>query len=263
MALRNADEWRVKLVLHYDGRNFCGWQKQRNQRTVQGELESLLERLCGAAPVLTGAGRTDRGVHATGQVASALIPSRFDTSELRQALNALAPPDLWIESAERVPEEFHPRYAASRTYHYKVGVDDRSRSPLVAPWCWPLGQRPDLEVLQSAARILLGRHHFQALAKAGQEERGFECDIQHATWRRDTGDLGAELFCFEIRANRFLHHMVRYLVGTLVEIGLGQRPVSELEGLLKGEAGLVTGRPAPAQGLFLARVEYSWQRESS
>ena len=103
----------MKLVLHYDGRNFYGWQSQINRRTVQGELSELLSRICGdASRKLTAAGRTDRGVHATGQVASALVPDRFTPEELRRALNALAPPDLWIASAERVPDSFHPRYDA-------------------------------------------------------------------------------------------------------------------------------------------------------
>ncbi len=105
----------MKLVLHYEGRNFYGWQSQINRRTVQGELSALLARICGdASRKLTAAGRTDRGVHATGQVASVLIPDRFQPEELQRALNALAPPDLWVESAERVDADFHPLRSTPR-----------------------------------------------------------------------------------------------------------------------------------------------------
>ena len=256
-------DWRVKLVLHYDGRNFCGWQKQRNQRSVQGELESLLQQVCGAVLETTASGRTDRGVHASGQVASAVIPARFDEVELRRALNALAPADLWIESASRVELEFHPRYAVSRTYTYRVGVCPLSRSPFNTPWCWPLAKRPDPALLAQVTPVILGRHDFRAFAKAGQEKRGFECNVLSAAWGETNGEVGAEIVCFEITADRFLHHMVRYLVATIVDIGLGVRPPDDLERLLTGEAGPRPAAPAPPEGLFLTQVQYSWRHEQS
>ncbi len=257
-------EWRAKLVLHYDGRNFYGWQKQRNQRSVQGELESLLGRLCGTAPVVTGAGRTDRGVHATGQVASALIPGRFEEKELVRALNALAPADLWIASAGPVPLDFHPVLdAVSRTYLYRLGVCPRSSSPLNAPWCWPLGRQPELKAIREATGAIVGAHDFSAFAKAGQEKRGFRCDVTAASWRASRGMVDAELLLFEITADRFLHHMVRYLVGTLVEIGLGRRPVSEMARMLADGPVCKAGPPAPPEGLFLTQVDYSSRYEES
>jgi tRNA pseudouridine38-40 synthase len=247
----------VKLVLHYEGRNFYGWQSQINRRTVQGELSALLERICGAASrKLTAAGRTDRGVHATGQVASALIPDRFETEELQRALNALAPPDLWIESVERVPDSFHPRYdARSRTYLYRVGVSPSCRSPFFAPWCWPLARSLDRERMAEAAAHILGEHDFSAFAKSGQPERGVLCRVLAATWL-DSSKLEGMLE-FEITADRYLHHMVRYLVGSMVEIGRRLRPADDVARMLGREAGLTTAPPAPAQGLFLTRVDYS------
>lgn len=246
----------MKLVLHYDGRNFYGWQSQSNRRTVQGELSTLLERLCGSRRALTAAGRTDRGVHATGQVVSVLVPNRFDARQLQRALNALAPSDLWIASAERVPADFHPRYdAISRTYLYRVGVDAGCRSPFRAPWCWPLGQPLDLGLLREASCFLAGEHDFGAFAKSGQPGRGVRCRIFAATWQ--PSDLEEGTLEFEISANRFLHRMVRYLVGTMVEIARGCRPLGDLARLLSGEHGLSPAPPAPAQGLFLSRVEYS------
>ncbi len=247
----------MKLVLHYDGREFDGWQIQPDRRTVQGELSSLLGRLCGGGePTLTAAGRTDQGVHATGQVASALIPDRFDESELLRALNALAPPDLWIASAERVVTEFHPRYdAVSRTYVYRLGVTPEARSPFQAPWCWPLGRGLDWTRTEAATAAIVGDHDFSAFAKSGQPERGVRCRVQAAGWRVAAVEPGIREF--EITADRYLHRMVRYLVGTLVDIGLENRPVEDMVRLLGGEPGLVASPPAPSEGLFLTRVEYS------
>ncbi len=252
-----AGFWRVKLVLHYEGRNFYGFQSQDNQRTVQGELSAVLGRVCGDdSRKLSAAGRTDRGVHATGQVASALIPDRFDAAELLRALNALAPPDLWIASAERIDLSFHPRYdAVARTYQYRVGVTPESASPFRAPWCWPIGRSLDTERMAAATCSLVGTHDFSAFAKSGQPERGVRCHVFAAGWRpsRRTQDL----LRFRITADRYLHHMVRYLVGTLVEIGQGTRPVDEIDRLLENEPGRTAAPPAPAQGLFLTRVDYS------
>jgi tRNA pseudouridine38-40 synthase len=247
----------VKLVLHYEGRNFYGWQSQINRRTVQGELSALLARICGdASRKLTAAGRTDRGVHATGQVASVLIPDRFQPEELQRALNALAPPDLWVESAERVDADFHPRYdAVSRTYLYKVGVTPESRSPFRAPWCWPLGRALDRKRMAEAASQIVGEHDFAAFAKSGQPQRGVRCHVLAASWEYSTTEDG--ILVFEITADRYLHHMVRYLVGTMAEIGRCLRPVDDIARLLRNEAGLRTAPPAPAEGLFLTHVDYS------
>ncbi len=251
----HADHWRVKLVLHYDGRDFHGWQIQPGQRTVQGELSSLLGQLCGdgASPV-TGAGRTDQGVHATGQVASALVPSRWTPKQLCKALNALAPSDLWIASAERISQSFHPRYdALSRTYVYRLGTGPDARSPFNAPFCWPLQGPLEVEPIRLLTAKIVGEHDFSAFAKAGQPERGVRCRVLSAVWRDGVGPT----LDFEITADRFLHRMVRYLVGTLVDIGRGRRPVEEFSRLLRGDPGVKVSPPAPPQGLFLTRVEYS------
>jgi tRNA pseudouridine38-40 synthase len=253
----HADYWRVKLVLHYDGRDFHGWQSQSDQRTVQGELSALLGRLCGGiSRRLTAAGRTDRGVHATGQVASALIPQRWRPRQLRRALNALAPPDLWVASAEQIDVEFHPRYdAISRTYIYRIGVGPDSHSPFRAPWCWPLHRELDVELLQEATRSIAGTHDFSAFAKSGQPERGVRCRVYDAGWREANSYRG--ILEFEISADRYLQRMVRYLVGTLAEIGQGRRRPEEIAEMLRGGTGFRAASPAPPQGLFLARVEYS------
>ncbi|HEV2131061.1 MAG TPA: tRNA pseudouridine(38-40) synthase TruA [Longimicrobiaceae bacterium] len=244
---------RIRLLLHYDGGEFFGWQTQPHHRTVQGELERVLARLLNAPCRLTGSGRTDRGVHATGQVAALDVPERWTPAALRRALNALLPPAIWVAEAANAPLGFHPRYEAiARSYVYRVGVAPESRSPFRRRWCWPLERELDRGVMERAALDILGDHSFRAFAKAGQEERGDRCIVAEARWM-SWEDVGLE---FHITANRFLHHMVRYVVGTLVEIGLGKRPEREMQALLAGENGLETSPPAPPEGLFLTRVTY-------
>ncbi len=214
----------------------------------------MVERLTGSRRPVVGSGRTDRGVHALGQVAAVDLPSRWTPERFRSACNALLPGDIWLSSATRATADFHPRFdAVARTYVYRVAVDGRARSPFRAPYAWPLGVRPAMESLDRASERIRGEHAFGAFAKSGQPERGERCTVFRTGWSES--DQGAELRWF-VRANRFLHHMVRYLVGTMVDIGLGRRPLDDIEDLLARRAGLVTSPPAPAAGLFLAHVEY-------
>jgi len=247
------EQRRIAFTVHYDGGSFFGWQLQPEQRSVQGEIEKVLSRLFVAPARVIGSGRTDRGVHATGQVASVAAPARWSAHELRRAMNALLPADVWVAHAAEVSWDFHPRYGAiARSYLYRVGLVDATRSPFHAPWCWPLGRPLSFDRMAPGTAALVGNQSFLAFAKAGQEERGDRCIISRAEWR-PWDDVGVE---FHVTANRFLHHMVRYLVGTLVEIGLERRPAEDIEALLAGAPGLETSPPAPPQGLFLTRVEY-------
>ncbi|RMH20354.1 MAG: tRNA pseudouridine synthase A [Gemmatimonadetes bacterium] len=226
---------------------------QKTERTVQGVLEAALERLTGAPRPVIGSGRTDRGVHATGQVAAVTVPDRWDAGSLRKALNAVLPDDVWVAHAEAVPLEFHPRYdALRRSYEYRVGTSEQSRSPFHRRTCWPLGRELDRDALDAAAAALPGRHSFRAFARAGQPERGEYCTVEEAAWSA-WGDLGVR---FTITADRYLHHMVRYLVGTQVEIALGRRQVADLGRLLDDPDAGTTSPPAPPEGLFLTHVEY-------
>lgn len=245
---------RISLTVHYDGTGFFGWQLQPGKRTVQGELERVVARLFAGPTRVLGSGRTDRGVHAIGQVATVDAPERWRPEALRRSLNALLDPDVWIEDAREVPPRFHPRYGAtSRSYVYRVGTANLASSPFHSRWCWPIGRSVDTLAMREAAAALPGDHSFLAFAKAGQEARGDRCIVSSADWA-EWGDLGLE---FRVSANRFLHHMVRYLVGTMVEIGMGRRPVDTIARLLAGEPGLETSPPAPPQGLVLTRVEYA------
>jgi tRNA pseudouridine38-40 synthase len=245
---------RFKLILQYDGSGFHGWQMQHEERTVQGELEAALERLTNARRPVIGSGRTDRGVHATGQVAVASLPGNWQPEKLEKALSAVLPKDIWIESVELASPDFHPRYdAVKRTYVYHLGISAESASPFHRRWCWPLAKPTDVSLLQSAADVIVGEHSFKAFAKSGQPERGDRCNVFEARW--DPWEkLGLTL---RISANRFLHHMVRYLVGTMVDIARRKRPLEDLQPLLEEpDCGLLTSPPAPPTGLFLHHVTY-------
>lgn len=241
------------MTLHYDGAGFAGWQVQPGERTAQGEVEAALERLTGRRSAVTAAGRTDRGVHATGQVVSALLPARWTSADLHRAMNAVLPPDLWVASVDPAEPDFHARYdAIARGYVYRVGTVAAARSPFLRRWCWPVREPLDGELLNEAAARFVGDRSFRAFAKAGQPERGDRCTVRRACWR-PWGRVG---LTFVVVANRFLHHMVRYMVGTMVDVARGRRPAGDIDALLDGAPGLETSPPAPPQGLFLARVYY-------
>ncbi|HEX6558312.1 MAG TPA: tRNA pseudouridine(38-40) synthase TruA [Longimicrobiales bacterium] len=243
-------ERRIKLTLHYDGADFFGWQVQPGVRTVQAELEQALSRLADKPVTAVAAGRTDRGVHATGQVASALMPGKWTAAALQRALNAILPQDVWIADATEIGTTFHARYdAVSRSYYYRVGTSAEAWSPFQRRWCWPLRAAPDLVLLNDAAQRFAGTHSFRAFAKSGQPERGDQCTVSEARWSRWSHGMQ-----FDVTANRFLHHMVRYMVGTMVDVGLRRRPAADVDELLRGSG--ETSVPAPPQGLFLAHVDY-------
>ena len=246
------DTIRVLLTVHYDGSAFHGWQYQPDQRTVQGIVQDALTHLTGEFRTVMGSGRTDTGVHATGQVAGVDVPGRWNPNELKRALNAILPEDIWVQSARAAALDFNPRFdALARTYIYKVGLAPGSASPIQQRWCWALCKDLPIPALAQAAAPLPGEHSFEAFSKSGQPERGYRCNIFIAEW--SDWDLGAQ---FTITANRYLHHMVRYLVGTMIDIALGQRPSEDIKRLLKNESDVTTSRPAPPQGLFLNHVEY-------
>ncbi|MDP9279578.1 MAG: tRNA pseudouridine(38-40) synthase TruA [Gemmatimonadota bacterium] len=244
----------VQLVLHYDGSRFSGWQRQPGERTVQGDLEAAVSKLCGAPITVVGAGRTDAGVHARGQAAGVRVPDKWSALALRRSMNAILPDDVWIAAAFEMREDFHPRYSAvSRSYSYYVGTDDFASSPFRRTtelvWKKPL----ELKRLAAAASAIEGEHCFRAFAVKGTapEKDDHRCTVSRAAWRERDGGL-----VFEIQADRFLHHMVRFLVGTMLEIGEGRREPSAIAELLMQEDNSNVAQPAPPHGLFLERVEY-------
>lgn len=246
----------VQLVLHYDGAGFSGWQRQPEQRTVQGVLEEVLERLCATPVAALGSGRTDAGVHARGQAVGLRVPERWrgDVQQLRRALNALLPSDIWVARATEMRKEFHARYSAvSRRYRYYVGTDDEAHSPFRGRYEFAVGQPLVRGALDAAASHLEGDHCFRGFAVRGTApaEDDHRCRVTYARWHDRPGGL-----VFEIEANRFLHHMVRFLVGTMLDVASGRRPVDDVAHLLAAEDNRTVSPPAPPHALFLERVTY-------
>lgn len=244
----------VQLVLHYDGARFSGWQRQPDQRTVQGVVEQALERLCGGPIPALGSGRTDAGVHARGQAVGVRLPERWEVPRVRRALNAILPGDVWVAAAHEMHPEFHARYSAtSRRYSYYVGTDDAAQSPFRKPYELPIDRFLARESLDRAAALVEGDHSFRAFAVRGTApaDDDHHCVVHAARWHDRPGGL-----VFEIEANRFLHHMVRFLVGTMIDIGTGRRPAEDLSALLDAADNSGVSAPAPAHALFLDHVAY-------
>jgi tRNA pseudouridine38-40 synthase len=248
------DLHRIRLTLHYDGAGFQGWQVQPGVRTVQGDLEWALSRLTDRITASHAAGRTDSGVHATGQVVTTDVPLKWGADKLAKALNAVLPFDMWVADAREVERDFHARFSAiARGYIYRIGTADISGSPFVRRGCWPIRLPLPLDTLNEASAALVGTHSFRAFAKVGQPHRGEQCIVHRSQWRA-WREYGVE---YQVVANRFLHHMVRYLVGTMVDIARGRRPLSDMNAMLTGTSSLETSPPAPSEGLYLSRVFYS------
>lgn len=241
------------LTLQFDGTDFCGWQRQPEGRSVQGEIEQVLGRLAGSPVKATAAGRTDAGVHALGLPVTATLPERWSPAELLRASNALLPCSIAVTAVREVRSGTSARRTAlGRRYQYDVGTDAASRSPLRCRTEWPLGRDLDEDRLREAASAVHGEHDFRAFAVVGEPKPHYRCTVQEASWHRESpGRLR-----FVIAADRFLHHMVRFLVATMVEIGLGRRPGHEMTTLLALDHNQRTAPPAPARGLSFVAAWY-------
>lgn len=252
----SQSERTVQLVLHYDGAAFSGWQRQPDVRTVQGVVEDALARLCGTPVPALGSGRTDAGVHARGQAVGVRVRQKWEPQKLRRAMNAVLPSDVWVARAAEMRSEFHARYSAvSRRYSYYVGTDEDSASPFRRRYELTVQHPLDRSALDQTAAAVTGDHSFRAFAVAGTapEHDEHRCTVTRSQWRERSHGQG---LVFEIEANRFLHQMVRFLVGTMLDIGSGRRPVRELSGLLQAADNSEVSPPAPPHGLFLDAVMY-------
>jgi tRNA pseudouridine38-40 synthase len=241
----------LKLTLEYDGGGFVGWQVQPGGRSVQEELEKGIGRLCGERVRVTGAGRTDAGVHARGQVASLRAPRELPLKAWTAGLNALLPEDLACIQAEQAPEGFDARrWARGKRYVYDI-LQTPVRSPLQRGRAWEIRRPLDVEAMRRAAPALLGTHDFSALRAADCPARTTVREIRRLEIERS----GARIVV-TVEATAFLKHMVRNIVGTLVEVGHGRRAADSLPDLIAGRDRTRAGPTAPPHGLALDEVFY-------
>jgi tRNA pseudouridine38-40 synthase len=240
-----------RLTLEYDGSNYSGWQLQSGPDSIQARVEAALAQLFGAPLRVYGAGRTDAGVHARGQVAAFHAPRVINAAEVRSALNALLPPDIAVVAAEPVADDFDPRRAAwSRIYEYRI-LNRDVRSALTFRRAWLVRDRLDLTAMNRAATAFLGEHDFAAFRTLGSGERTTVRRILESAWRRDGDTL-----IYRIEGTAFLRHMVRTMVGVMVAIGRGKLAPEELATLLEARDRARVPAAAPACGLYLMEVRY-------
>lgn len=242
----------IKITVAYDGTRYVGWQRQSEGVSIQGLLEEALARFEGRPVTVHGAGRTDAGVHALGQVASAQLASGHVTSELLRGLNASLPADVRVTRVDDVAHDFHARFSArSKTYRYAIR-NAPIVSPFEHPFVWHISDRLDVATMQAAAATLIGTHDFACFRSTGQDVRSTTRTITRSEVMADPGML----LTYEVTATGFLRHMVRAIAGTLVEVGRGSRTPESVALLLDGRSRADAGPTAPPQGLFLVSVTY-------
>lgn len=269
-----------KLTVAYDGTDFQGWQVQPGLPTIQGELLSALFRVTGESPLPQGSGRTDAGVHALAQVASFQLRAPIPAENLERALNRTLPASIRVAEASTVPHAFHARHSAiAKTYEYRI-FRELICPPFLARYAYACPWALDIEKLRSCARVFEGEHDFQSFAandpdrsersrstdETGTGERGTEAALRIApqstvrtiyssAWETRPSEAGTMLV-YRVRGNGFLHHMVRNLVGTMLDVGRGHLAIEEIPGILAACNRSAAGPTAPARGLFLHSVEY-------
>jgi len=239
-----------KVILSYNGSKFAGFQRQRDERTVQGEFEKSLRKIGWQAKSILGAGRTDAGVHARGQVVSFQLEWDHSTKDLRNALNYYLPRDMAARSVSVTPESFHPRFDAKiRSYRYTC-ICQPVRDPIREVFSWRIWPEFDLDRMNSAAKALIGSHDFLAFGSATSKGGTTVREVFSAEWVKKGEGYG-----FDITANAFLYHMVRRITFTLVAVGQGEAPLSLIADSLKNGKCELTGI-APAAGLVLEGITY-------
>lgn len=241
---------RYFITLSYDGTRFHGWQVQPNGISVQGELQHALSLLLRSEVTVTGAGRTDAGVHARMMVAHFDTDAEVDCHQLTYKLNKLLPQDIAIQRVEPVADDMHARFSAiSRTYFYYLHT---VKSPFLRHFSCELHYPLDFALMNRAAAMLLDYEEFGAFCKSHADVKTMRCKVTKAEWR----PVGDSQWLFEITANRFLRNMVRAVVGTLIEVGRGRMTLDDFRQVVEGQRRTEAGESMPANALFLEKIEY-------
>ena len=241
-----------RLTIQYDGSRYDGWQKQGNtDNTIQGKLESVLSRMAGTPVEVHGAGRTDAGVHAAGQVANVKLPGNRPAGEIMAELNRWLPEDIAVIAAEEADERFHARLSAKgKVYQYRLRLGEVP-DVFLRKYQYRIEEPLDISAMEKAAVLLTGTHDFRAFCANKRYKKSTVRTVYAIEFQR----VGADL-TVTFRGDGFLYHMVRILTGTLLEVGLGQRKPKEMADILASLDRTHAGKTAPAQGLTLAEVQY-------
>lgn len=241
----------IQLILEYDGTAYAGWQRQPDRPTIQESVEAAILGVTQTPVSVIGAGRTDAGVHALGQVASFRINRDMTPREWTRALNAHLPASIVVRSAALMPNTFHARHSAKgKLYEYRI-LNRPERPAIARDYCWHIHQGLDEAAMNEAAHHLLGSHDFSSFQTQPTENEDPICHLRQLAVSRKGDRLRIQAY-----ADRFLKQMVRSIVGTLVEVGLTKRPPDSLTTILETRNRSAAGKTAPPQGLFLIRVDY-------
>jgi tRNA pseudouridine38-40 synthase len=240
-----------KVILEYDGTHYAGWQRQPGHPTIQAAVEEALASVAQERIAIVGAGRTDAGVHALGQVASFRTEKPLPSEDWVRALNALLPKDICVRSVQQAAAAFHARYSAlGKLYEYRI-LNRPERSALERERAWHLRKTLDLVAMREAAAALTGLRDFSSFEGSPTENTNPMCRLEELDLHRE-GDL----IRINVYADRFLRQMVRAIVGTLTEVGIGSRAAGSLEAVLGAKSRAAAGKTAPPHGLYLMRVDY-------
>ncbi len=252
MKLKGVKVENFRIVVEYDGTAYHGWQRQKTDRTIQGEIEKALMTMTGKPVSLAGSGRTDAGVHAIGQAASFRSDAGLGPDIYLKGLNSLLPDDILIKVCESMDPAFHARYdARSKLYQYRILNRDMP-SILERHYVWHIRQCLNVSAMQKAATSFVGNHDFKAFEGTGSPRTS---TVRHVI-RAGIQQTADDHILFDIEADGFLRYMVRNIVGTLVDVGKGRTPGGDVEGILLSRDRNRAGATAPAKGLFLIKVNY-------
>ncbi|NLE25598.1 MAG: tRNA pseudouridine(38-40) synthase TruA [Clostridiaceae bacterium] len=242
---------KIKLIIEYDGSKYHGWQYQKNALSVQEVLANAIKKLTGEDIMPDGAGRTDAGVHAYGQVASFLTDSSIPAEKFTPALNTYLPNNISIIASEEAEENFHARFSAKGKHYRYIIINRPQKSALWADKAWHVREILDFDAMDKAARYFIGHHSFKAFCASGHSVKTFDRTISQSQWHRE-----GELLIYDTKGDGFLYNMVRIMVGTMIDIGKGRYAPEIIEEAIKNEQRNSIGITAPPAGLYLMEVFY-------